>query len=303
MSRRSGRILLAGIGLIAATNAILLLGVAYNRKPPPDSELELTDRELLPPLQPFGPMEDSGLDLRLLVRMPSADNDVAEGRSDAERPEIYWPASSWLDSAKLRSLGFELSAADDTDEDRRHDEKLLSKDVYAVLEINGGAYQHELQRALDLNAKDQQLAAASPANKELIERAQRSQQQVASERTTMSRLFCIDAGLDPSALRQKYPDRSQYAIVSAQIQPQVSDLRGHRSVIGTLDGVRIDSINVPLAYREVFGVNQTVRMTPAMVMNPPAVVGGRATTQHYDVTIAWGRRLEPWIVNATARSP
>jgi hypothetical protein len=282
MSRRSGRILLAGIGLIAATNAIVLLGVAYNRKPPPDSELKLTEREFHTPLQRSGLKEDSGLDLELQVRMPSADHDVAEGRSDASLPEFYWPASSWLDSAKLRSLDFELSAADDTDEDRRHDEKLLSKDVYVVLEINGGAYQHELQRALDLNAKDQQLAAASPANKALIEAAQRSQQHVEAERTTSSQLFCIDAGLDRSELRQKYPDRSQYAIVGAQIQPHLSDHRGHWSVIGTMHGVRIDSINVPLVYREVFGVE---------------------TDPHFDVTIAWGRRLEPWIVNATARSP
>ena len=138
------------------------------------------------------------------------------------------------------------------------------------------------QRALDLNAKDQQLAAASPANRELIEAAQRSQQHVEAERATSSQLFCIDAGLDPSALRQKYLDRSKYAIVSAQIQPQVSDLRGHWTVVGTMEAVRIDSINVPLAYREVFGVD---------------------TDPHFDVTIAWGRRLEPWIVNATARSP
>jgi hypothetical protein len=56
-------------------------------------------------------------------------SDVAEPRSDATAPPIYWCASSWLDSAKLRSLGFELSSADDTDEDLRHDEKLLSNEV------------------------------------------------------------------------------------------------------------------------------------------------------------------------------
>ncbi|MFL6653087.1 MAG: DUF4824 family protein, partial [Sulfurifustaceae bacterium] len=43
------RTLLAGIALIAATNAVALVGVAYNRSGEPSSVLKLTERELALP--------------------------------------------------------------------------------------------------------------------------------------------------------------------------------------------------------------------------------------------------------------
>ena len=46
--------LVAGLGLIALTNAVALLGVAWNRSGEPDATLQLSQRELQPPYYGYG---------------------------------------------------------------------------------------------------------------------------------------------------------------------------------------------------------------------------------------------------------
>ncbi len=43
------KILIAGLGIIIATNVIALAGVAYNRPGQPEATIELTERELAMP--------------------------------------------------------------------------------------------------------------------------------------------------------------------------------------------------------------------------------------------------------------
>ena len=95
-------------------------------------------------------------------------------------------------------------------------------------------------------------------------------------------LFAIDAGLDAGKLRAQYPDRSRYILMKGQIR--VASATG-----GTVTGLSIKEANVPLEYRRVFEplqANNNFRGDPV----PP----------RYTIKVAFGRRLEPWIIDVSA---
>jgi len=56
--------LIIGIALMALTNAVALIGVAYNRSGEPESELRLTQRELAAPYWRGIDRESGGIELR-----------------------------------------------------------------------------------------------------------------------------------------------------------------------------------------------------------------------------------------------
>ena len=90
MSRRHRRWgLVAGLALIAATNAVVLAGVAWNRSGGPEATLALTQREVT--LLAFHIGEDTGLALYLALG-----------------GDPWWEAGAktWLDRDKLAGLGF-----------------------------------------------------------------------------------------------------------------------------------------------------------------------------------------------------
>ena len=82
------------------------------------------------------------------------------------------------------------------------------QDVFAVLELEGALYQSALAQAklaIDkANQDPKQLSAAQNALEAL---------------TQQSRLYLVAVGKDAKALRQRYPDATQYAVVSAQFTP------------------------------------------------------------------------------------
>jgi len=61
--------LISGLGLIALTNAVALVGVTYNRSGEPEAKLSLTQRELRTPYRWYGNRENSGLALSLIWRV------------------------------------------------------------------------------------------------------------------------------------------------------------------------------------------------------------------------------------------
>src|SRR5512145_1067398 len=92
--------LIAGLALIALTNAIALGGVAWNRSGEPESVLKLTQRELW---QPHGyglAREEGGLQLSVRWRALHADPEVEFYGDFHGQPE-------WLNEAKLAALGFD----------------------------------------------------------------------------------------------------------------------------------------------------------------------------------------------------
>jgi hypothetical protein len=271
--------LIAGLALVAVTNGVALGGAAWNRSGTPDSVLALTQRELEPPYMFKGSQENSGLTLQLLWRVvPVRDHD--------ERAFPYSTGSgapAWLDAAKMQSLGFETKSAVD-DASARGFERYrsqLPRDVFVVLELDGPAYQEILERT-------RQAATVIEAKDERGEGKKTAQALIDGETNRSSRLFAVDVGLDRDALRRQFADRARYAIVRGQVRPAWAGPRVPAS--GLVSSLSADNINVPLEMRGVFeGVVRASYRRPS------------DDATRFEARLAFGQRLEPWLVSATRK--
>lgn len=252
----------AGTLLIVISNAVALIGVSYNRSGDPESQLKLSQRELWQPFR-YGLDEERGgivLDLRWRV--------LTEELGGMYYGDNYG-APLWLDKAKLASLGFDVSRGPDMPAGRRYHEKQLPKEVMVVLEFDGPAYQKALVRA----------------------RARAEADQLRREETINSRLFAVDAGLDAVLLREKYPDRTRYAIVRGSVRLQFEGNRtGDAQLTGHITDLHNHRVSVPHEFRD------------AIVALPRASMYGSAAENvpPFQATVAFGRRLEPWIIAASS---
>ena len=279
---------IAGLGLIVLTNAVALLGVVYNRSGEPEAMLSLTQRELRTPYRGYGNRENSGLALSLNWR-------VLGEESVATQPYAWRYAGTggtpaWLDKAKMQALGFDTSApfADADPRGRARYEKQLPREVLLVLELDGSTYRRSLELATQYAARDEAKFAAIPGDKELGTRAKNAREALEWETKWNSRLFVVDAGRDAAALRAKYPDSGRYALVHGQVRLEWSGRRNSANVSGFVSGLSIVSINVPYALREVF----------ASAAQAGDFDQNRAP---FEATVAFGKRLEPWITAAAKK--
>ena len=270
MNRRLRIAAWAGLALIVATNAVALAGAAFNRAGEPQATLKLGERELTPPYVWYGKTENSGLSLRLRWESLPPLTSTPHGSG------IYFGNSSpgWLDGAKMRELGFDSGPATPPPQfdSRAPRHVALPREVFIVLEFNGPAYQEYVRRAgVRMHDTD---AATTPRASDLDD-----------AQHVDSRLFAVDAGLDASALRARYPDRTMYAVVRGRVSPKrthVDDDPG-----GFIDELAVNEINVPLALRPVFdGVASITSYNRAH----PSV--------HFEATVAFGQRFEPWLASA-----
>lgn len=252
--------LAAGAMLILAVNAVALVGVAYNRSGEPESRLVMTEREAHPPQRWGFEAENSGMALFLEWRLPDRG------------------APAWLDQTKLGELGFDVSRRADDEAGHRHYEKLHSRDVLLVLEFAGPAYDAALERARRYAAERAEAAASNPGKQEFKRSADAAREQLAREQAIASRLFVVDAGLNHAKLRQRYPDRSRYAIVGGRVRPTLYGERGREKVGGHIEALDASTVNVPLELRPFF----------------------EGADSRYEVAVAFGKRLEPWLVGAVS---
>jgi len=266
-SRR--RTLIAGALLITAVNVFALAGVAYNRSGEPTSILQLSERELRLPYGRLNSKENSGVALGLVWRVRRGN-----GAPDADYG-AYGGTADWLDQAKLAALGFDVAP----DPARRKFKPWRSKEVLLVLEIDGPAYRQALARAQQNADDEEKLLLANPGNKEFERRAKRARENAEREASDSSRLFVVDAGLDAATLRAQYPDVAHTLIVRGQVRPQRVTRDRQDSLSGHIAALSIAQINVPLEFQ------------PAL--KPPAAA---AKAGSFSATVAFGRRLEPWLV-------
>jgi uncharacterized protein DUF4824 len=281
--------LAAGLALIALTNAVALVGAAYNRSGEPEAKLRLTQRELWTPGRWYGEhSENSGLALAPIWRV------LPETTGDG--PFYMWRYSgvggspAWLDRAKMEALGFETSGAAAPPEDRRRTryEKQLPREVLLVLELDGAAYRRALELVTEQASREEAKLAANPGVKELAERVKNAREALEWEKTKSSRLFVVDAGLDADALRARYPDRARYAVVRGEVRPAVLDHRTGKAG-GYVDSLAVASINVPFRLRDVFGGGARLGEYDDRNKAP------------FEAVVVYGRRLEPWIVEAAKK--
>ena len=165
--KRSGLMLAAAV--IIVSDAFVLIGVARNRAGTPVETIQLTQRELP---TGFHEKEDTGISLRF-------NWNIGFGVANS---------SSWLDEAKLKSLGF------DAGEPRDIQHQPLPRPAFIVLEYNG------------------------PAWDDWLRGAQRLPYFKATQTEVQSRLFAIDAGKSAEPLLQKYADRRRYLVVRGVIR-------------------------------------------------------------------------------------
>ena len=273
--------LAAGIALIIATNAVVLFGVQYNRSGEPDSEVNLTERELALPYSSRSTRENSGLSLRLMWRIIEKDRPFSN---------FYTGGSpAWLDKNKLAALGFDVTDDADTPESKRRYQKMLPREVLLVLEYDGEAYQQMLNQAQQHLQEEEALSAANPGKTEFVQRVNQAQK-VLRELQSSSRLFVIDAGSNYDDLRTKYTDRTRYIILRGQVRTFMVSQAGEKPrIVGHIEAANIEEINVPLEYRNVLDPLLARKRTSRQDSSP-----------RYIVKLNVGRRLEPWIADASA---
>lgn len=278
-----GHTVAAGIALIALTNAIALGGVAWNRSGEPESVLKLTQRELSKSRDYGLGREEGGLQLRLRWRALPANPTT----------DYYWEyqgTPEWMDEAKLASLGFDVSPLPPARRGTWREDRQLPREALIVLELDGPAYQKALERAraraaieAAKGAKSGKTGPGTPA--------EQAANQLRNEETASSRLFAVDAGRDAQALRAKFPDRARYAIVQGKVRVTYLSGRGKQARwTGYVGDILNDQVNVPLEFRK------SIEPAPGTVRRFPAAASGPV----FEVTVAFGRRFEPWIVAARA---
>jgi hypothetical protein len=187
---------------------------------------------------------------------------VASGEEDDYGLGGYGTRAVWLEPRRLAELGFDVSVPADHPHAERHYERQLPREVLIVMELNGPAYESALRRAAE--------RAARPGS------TSDDGTRLASERTRFSRLFLVDAGLDYDALRARYSDQRRYAIVRGKVRADRWSGRSNARLHGYVSELSVPGLNVPVELREVLDRNAS----------------------GYAATVAFGQRLEPWIVAA-----
>jgi hypothetical protein len=274
--------LISGALLILIANGFALASVAYNRSAK-ESELKLTERELNKTYVSYG-YESSGMELNLRWRLPPQNDEAAMDYGNMGI-SMYNSVTKWLDKTKLAELGFDVSMPETNEDVTRHYERMLAKDVFIVLELDGQARQAELEHMKNLLNRScgpedrREVCKMSPEMKK---------NRLWAEENTLSRLFAIDAGLDDTALRARYPDRSKYTIMRGQVKPVLSQSNRKLVLTGHILGMDVTTINVPHKF-----IAEIKDITPWNYNLKPGV-----QVNHYEVIVAFGRNHEPWIVSA-----
>jgi hypothetical protein len=179
-----------------------------------------------------------------------------------------WPGSKadwpWFDRAKLEALGFDCGLPADAKDAASHYARVVPREAYVVLELDGEAFGGWVE------AREAQVETPPPPGGRGDD-----------PRETASRLVPIDAGTDPAALRRLHPDRGRRLVVPAVVSPGWRD----GSVFGRIRQLRLSQVHVP---RDV-------------AKGVPALRERGAAAPRYEVLVRFGRRLEPWAVEARPR--
>ena len=265
--------LAAALGLVGVVNAFVLCGVAYNRSGH-EAVLELTERELA---IDKGNQEDTGMQLRL---------DSSESMS--------WSRE------KVSRLGFDADLLV-----RLEDHSMPSKRMFALLEYDGAAW----QKWLDENEKEilklrEDRRRGKTDEKEFKEELQKR----LLDEEIQSKLFVVDVGLDARSLWEAHPDTKRYAVVPClvSVSAYISE-KNEKDMGNTADpneSRTVYSGSVRLLLNE-FHVEEGERSFFQPLANTDKSYwinrGDSRLRDHWDprykVTLAFGKRHEPWIVN------
>lgn len=266
-----------GFVILVASNIVVLSGVASNRSGNPETQITLTERELQLPYRVHE--ENSGLTLRFAWR--------ALGKDEDYNMYPHWRSPVWFGSEKLEELGFNIDNYLSSKDNVTVYKQPIPKEVFIVLENNGEPYRETLRRAEMALEKEEGLFKLNSGDKRLRDNFERAEKRLKRERITESRLFAIDSGLDPKKLREKYNDRTRFIITKGLVKPRYNYENKKKEVIGYITKLSIESIHVPLNHRQVFNAILVKDKSKQNELRHP----------RYKVELAYGSRLEPWIVS------
>lgn len=280
MKRQVQILLAAGGALVLLVNIVVLAGVAWNRSGEPEATLRLSERELDLPSLWRDSGEDSGLALSLSWRIVPEPHD---SEKESPYPQGAYSQTRWLNAERLAQLGFDVNNEPDADSPRRY--RGWAREVWLALELDGPAHARSVARAESLLAEANTKLARHPDDREHAQHVRDAGKHLDQVRDEWSRLIAIDADLDPEALRARHPDRQHVAVVHGRVRAiwdrphqQPADRGRWR---GYIEAISIDSIHVPLAMRGSF---------EPLLAKRSAEQGKR-----FNVTVAYGKRHEPWI--------
>jgi hypothetical protein len=264
--------LVIGVGIIVLTNAVALGGVAYNRSGKADSSLQLTEREL--GYNSYEYDDNSGIAVSLKWQVLSMDDKHSLGFDGASYGWTNYSRDAyWLNDAKLRELGFDTTLPVFLEAGAYRYKQLKEREVYLVLEFNGPAYRRYL---------DQVKAVA----KERKDKAQ-AMDEIKLAENEASRLFAIDANLDPDVLRKRYPDRKMYIVTKGIVGANWQSTDANPELNAYITNLSVSRLHVPKPHDAVFSNFSDAK---------GADVGFR-------IDVDYGKRYEPWITSARKTKP
>lgn len=274
----SSRVLFAmGFVILIVTNIVVLSGVASNRFGTPETQITITERELQLPYRVYE--ENSGLTLRLAWRALGQDGDYNSYNN--------WRSPVWFSAEKLEELGFNIDNYLRSKNDVSFYRQPIPKEVFIVLENNGEPYREAVKRAEIALEKEKDLFKLNSGDKRLRDNFERAEKRLKRERIIASRLFAIDAGLNPQKLREKYHDRTRFIITKGLVKPRYNYNKKRKEVFGYITKLSIESIHVPLKHRKIFDAILVQDKSERNEFRLP----------RYEVELAYGSRFEPWIVS------
>lgn len=286
--------LIAAIILLVVVNSLVLANVLHNRSGAYDAEVKLTEREL--PIhyswRPSG-KENTGMSLRLSWETFDPEITIKGGRYRSRH-------TAWFDKAKLESIGFDCSRPIASESADLYYRKMLPRKTFAVLEYEGKTWQEwQDNQGQRIKEMEEQVKTKKETEKNL----ENFKKEYKRSLIAKSRLFVVDVGNDASLLRQKYPDRSRYIITPAKVRllyyrskEEGSEKPYVERLEGQISEILIAEINVPLAQREVLDrlVNAEKSKGNHITYYP---YYNREQPPDYMVTLRYGKRYEPWIVD------
>ena len=288
--RRRGPLL--ALVLVVVVDAIVLAGVAWNRRGEPEASLVLTEREL-----PIGYIdkEDTGLWLRL---------DLA-GSSYRWLKDEDEKLPDWSSPERLARLGFDVGVPVADSKAEVFYSKALPLQRYAVLEFEGDSWRRWLarkERAIeDLKRKVER-------GEERPTEVEDAQDRLEYARMRESRLFIIDVDRDPAELRRRYPDRSRHIVAGAIVglafrKPWNPETKkdGDPFLEAYVTELLVNELHVPRRLRPHLDAVRRQDQAHQEALRRGDNVAREAQDSprgpRYEVTLAYGRRHEPWVTD------
>ena len=181
-------------------------------------------------------------------------------------------------------LGFDMKKLKSDLKKHEHRTGQLSTKVVVVLEYQGESYHKALAAAESKAARLRKNVADFPDDKKNKNKLNNFEKKLSRLKTSQSRLYAVDAGLDKQALIKKYADQGRYLLARGEIglRWKKDNIKGHIRKLYNLQ------LHVPLPFS-----NSLSDLTPADRYS------SGITPPRYKVQLNIGQRLEPWIASVT----